>query len=205
LGTVQVNDDGSAYFTVPANRPVYFQAVDTEGKAVQTMRSDVYLQPGERRSCIGCHEPLHSSPSAVTSGQLSVASGQPQQLVPGPKGSMPFDFPDLIQPILDRSCVSCHDGSTGEDRGKTDLRGNRASQFSRSYQNLRPFLRWYEWGGESIQQSTTLPGRCGADESPLTAILDDPVHKDHVQLTDQDRRAIYLWLDANAMFYGDFR
>jgi hypothetical protein len=171
------------------------------------MRSDVYLQPGERRSCIGCHEPLHSSPVTMVSNP-----GSPQQLIPGPKGSMPFDYPELIQPILDRSCVSCHDGSTSttvtrsDSKGRIiDLRGQHSDQFSRSYQNLRPYLRWYEWGGESIQQSTTLPGRCGADESPLTAILDDPAHKDHVNLSDEDRRTIYLWLDANAMFFGDFR
>ena len=199
LGTVSVNDDGSAYFSVPANKPVYFQAVDADGKAVQTMRSDVYLQPGERRSCIGCHEPLHSSP--VTAVSLP---GSPQQLVPSPQGSMPFHYPELIQPILDRSCVSCHDGTTGEGKGQTDLRGTPAGRFSQSYQSMRPFLRWYEWGGESIQQSTTLPGRCGADESPLTAILDDSNHKSRINLSDEDRHAIYLWLDANAMFYGDF-
>ena len=56
LGTVPVEADGSAYFRVPARKPLYFQAVDGEGRAVQSMRSVVYLQPGERRSCVGCHE-----------------------------------------------------------------------------------------------------------------------------------------------------
>jgi hypothetical protein len=199
LGTVPVNEDGSAYFQVPANIPVYFQAVDAEGKAVQTMRSDVYLQPGEQRSCIGCHEAPHSSPMTLAS-----LPGSPQPLTPGPQGSNPLYYPALIQPILDRNCVTCHDGDVQEGKGKTDLRGAQRGQFSRSYQSLRPFLRWYEWGGDSIQQSTTLPGRCGADESPLTAILDDENHKNHVKLTDEEKRAIWLWLDANAMFYGDF-
>jgi len=199
LGSVPVHEDGSAYFQVPANIPVYFQAVDDEGKAVQTMRSDVYLQPGEQRSCIGCHEAPHSSPLTLVS-----MPGTPHQLVPGPQGSNPLYYPELIQPILDRSCVSCHDGNIQEGKGKTDLRGTQKGQFSESYENLRPFLRWYEWGGESIQQTATLPGRCGADESPLTAILDDSNHKNHVPLTDEEKRTIYLWLDANAMFYGDF-
>ena len=202
LGTVPVQEDGSTHFSVPANIPVYFQAVDDEGKAVQTMRSDVYLQPGEQRSCIGCHEAPHSSP--VT---LAPLPGHPQQLAPGPQGSNPLYYPEFIQPILDRHCVGCHDGetrATSAGKGKTDLRGTPAGQFSRSYQSLRPYLRWYEWGGESIQQSTTLPGHCGADESPLTAILDDSNHRNHVQLTDEEKCAIWLWLDANAMFYGDF-
>ena len=208
LGSVPVHDDGSAYFQVPANIPVYFQAVDDEGKAVQTMRSDVYLQPGEQRSCIGCHEAPHSSPLTLVTGRNAPFEAslpdKPQQLVPGPQGSNPLYFPELIQPILDRSCVSCHDGDVQAGKGKTDLRGASTGHFSQSYGSLRPFLRWYEWGGESIQQTTTLPGRCGADESPLTAILDDSNHSNHVKLTDAEKRTIYLWLDANAMFYGDF-
>ena len=58
LGTVPVEDDGSAYFRAPARKPLYFQAVDETGRAVQGMRTVVYLQPGERRSCAGCHEPF---------------------------------------------------------------------------------------------------------------------------------------------------
>ncbi|MEA3227355.1 MAG: hypothetical protein U9Q07_15500, partial [Planctomycetota bacterium] len=57
LGTVPVEADGSAYFRAPAQKPIYFQAVDETGRAVQSMRSVTYLQPGERRSCTGCHEP----------------------------------------------------------------------------------------------------------------------------------------------------
>ena len=56
LGTVPVEEDGSAYFRVPARKPLYFQAVDGDGRAVQTMRSVTYLQPGQRRGCVGCHE-----------------------------------------------------------------------------------------------------------------------------------------------------
>ena len=56
LGTVPVEADGSAYFRAPARKPLYFQAVDAGGRAVQGMRSVVYLQPGERRGCVGCHE-----------------------------------------------------------------------------------------------------------------------------------------------------
>jgi len=67
---------------------------------------------------------------------------------------------------------------------------------------LKPYLRWYEWGGASIQQVATLPGRCGADESPLTAILDDENHRDLPNFADADRRTLYLWLDANVPFYG---
>ena len=63
LGTVPVEEDGSAYFRAPARKPLYFQAVDESGRAVQGMRTIVYLQPGERRSCVGCHEPPGTAPA----------------------------------------------------------------------------------------------------------------------------------------------
>ena len=47
LGEAKVYEDGSALFTVPARKPVYFQALDERGCAVQTMRSWSTLQPGE--------------------------------------------------------------------------------------------------------------------------------------------------------------
>jgi hypothetical protein len=50
----------------------------------------------------------------------------------------------------------------------------------------------------------TRPGRCGADESPLTKILDDINHAGEVNLTDADRRRLYIWLDGNVTFYGAY-
>ena len=108
LGTTPVHEDGSACFTVPAQTPVYFQALDADGFAAQTMRSWVALQPGEAVSCVGCHEDKNSAPLAVNTS-LAMRGG-PKELRPwrGPSGSSGFSFPTEIQPILDRHCVSCH-------------------------------------------------------------------------------------------------
>ena len=62
LGTVPVEEDGSAYFQVPARTPLYFQLLDEKGHVVQTMRSWSTLQPGEAQSCVGCHESKNESP-----------------------------------------------------------------------------------------------------------------------------------------------
>ena len=43
LGTVPVEQDGSAYFSVPADRFVYFQLLDENGMMVQSMRSGTCL------------------------------------------------------------------------------------------------------------------------------------------------------------------
>lgn len=203
LGTVPVESDGSAFFRVPARKPLYFQTVDEEGKAVQTMRSVTYLQPGERRGCVGCHE----GPQATHFPRQSRAFERgPSSLRPGPDGSRPMSYVRLVQPILDRHCVRCHAGGSGPGRGSAILTGEpvEKSPFSRSYVSLKPFVRWHEWGGASIDQAVSRPGRVGATLSPLTRILDDAVHAPEVKLSDSERRALYLWLDANVPFYGTY-
>ena len=203
LGTVPVEADGSAYFRAPAGKPLYFQAVDNRGRAVQSMRSVTYLQPGERRACVGCHEPRNRT--AVSRRPLPLATRRaPSAIKPGPDGTRPFSFPRLVQPVLGKHCVRCHDGDSGPDKSEIALTGEPAGQFTESYQNLKPFVKWYEWGGASIEPIVTRPGRIGADESPLTKVLTDAVHAPHLKLEDDELRRLYLWLDGNAPFYGTY-
>ena len=106
--------------------------------------------------------------------------------------------------MLDRSCVRCHDGSGGPQGSALALTGEPAGEFTRSYESLQPFVRWYEWGGRSIAQAVSRPGQCGADASPLSAVLDDANHAP-LDLAPADRRRLYIWLDANAPFYGVYQ
>jgi len=106
LGSTPVYEDGSACFRVPARTPVYFQALDSGGRAVQTMRSWATLQPGEAFACVGCHESKNTAPP-VRAATEALRRG-PRDLEPfygPPRG---FSFPKEIQPILDRHCVRCH-------------------------------------------------------------------------------------------------
>jgi len=199
LGSVPVEADGSAYFRAPARKPLYLQAVDAEGRAVQGMRSVLYLQPGERRGCVGCHEPAATSP--VPRRTLSQAR-PPSRIEPGPDGTHPMSYLRLIQPILDNRCVSCH--SAANPNTKVNLAAAPAEPFVKSYLSLRPYIRWHEWGDQSISQIATRPGHMGADESRLVSILSDSNHGSQIGLTPAERRAIYLWLDANAPFYGAY-
>jgi hypothetical protein len=108
LGEATVHKDGSASFEVPARTPLYFQAIDRKGHAVQTMRSWTTLQPGETASCVGCHEDKNSAPpvrGAVVSSALSHGVERLQGFYGPPRG---FSFRREIQPILDRHCTECH-------------------------------------------------------------------------------------------------
>lgn len=62
LGTVPLASDGSFHVQVPADRAIAIQAVDAEGRAVINELSWIYVRPGERRSCVGCHSQRAASP-----------------------------------------------------------------------------------------------------------------------------------------------
>jgi mono/diheme cytochrome c family protein len=75
LGIVPVDEQGSAYFEAPSGRALYFQALDADGRLVQSMRTFVQAAPGVTRSCIGCHEPKAGAPPPVPVGRASPGSG----------------------------------------------------------------------------------------------------------------------------------
>ncbi len=62
LGTVPIAPDGSFSIEVPADMPVALQAVDAEGRSELNEMSWIYVRPGERRSCLGCHHPRSVTP-----------------------------------------------------------------------------------------------------------------------------------------------
>lgn len=203
LGTVPVESDGSAYFRAPAGKPLYFQAVDDSGRAVQSMRSATYLQPGERQACVGCHEPRHQTADLGDTRRLALQRA-PSTIKPGPDGTQPFSFPRLVQPILDRHCVTCHDGSQGDNKSQLLLTGAPAGPFTRSYMSLKPYVKWYEWGEASYEPIVTRPGKIGADISPLTEVLADAIHARALDMGEADRQRLHIWLDGNVPFYGTY-
>lgn len=223
LGTVPVEEDGSAYFQVPARTPFYLQAIDQDGFAYQTMRSLTYLQPGENIACVGCHERNDASDSSGREAYSADASHtlamkrEASILTPGPLGGRPFAFPHDVQPILDAKCLSCHNEERAE--GKIDLTGKPEGEgkdaFTRSYMTLmndRDF--WGEgtnpknaaealvprFGGRNQIQVTEPGGMYGALGSRLMKMLRDG-HAD-VNLTDDEIRTLAAWIDLNAIFYG---
>jgi len=65
LGTVPVEADGSAFFEVPAGRPVFFVALDANDLSVKRMQSFTNVMPGETLGCVGCHEPRTQAPGTA--------------------------------------------------------------------------------------------------------------------------------------------
>lgn len=95
LGEADVEADGSCSVRVPARTPVYFQLVDAEGCAVQTMRSWSTLQPGEVNGCIGCHEHPHQAASDTASA--AALRRPPQSLQPALPGAPRHPFVEALE------------------------------------------------------------------------------------------------------------
>jgi len=212
LGTVPVESDGSAHFAAPARKPLLFQAIDDRGMAIHTMRSITYLQRGERVSCVGCHERRNTAP--VDASPLA-ARRPPTPIISGPDGCAPFSYPRLVQPVLDRYCISCH----GDDKpaGGVGLTGTVEGQWTRSYLALtggNPF--WQDgttpdnaakalvprFGGWNSVHSTPIGGLYGSRGSRLMRLLLD--RHQGVELDAQSIARLVIWIDANAIFYGTF-
>ncbi len=198
LGTVPVEADGSAYFRAPASLPLAFQALDEQGRAVQNMRSLVYLQPGETATCIGCHEPRTTAPGAT---RTLAGRRAPSVIKPGPDGSRPLSFQRLVQPVLDAKCVSCHRGP--EAKGGVRLTAEPHGAFSVAYNTLAPLVPFSAWGRpQGNFEPLAPPDTFGARASAFARRLLAGHHG--VELTAADRERLFTWMDANALFYGTF-
>ena len=131
LGVVPVAEDGSAIFEVEAGKFVYFQALDEKGMMVQSMRNGTTLQPGERASCVGCHEDRLEAPPPIKD---AAARGRRPDIPSLPAGESVhnFSYCHEIQPIWNRHCLSCHDlptgGQTPTAEGQTPMAGGQSPQ-----------------------------------------------------------------------------
>jgi len=109
LGEVDVEEDGSVYFEVPARTPIYFQPIDKNGYAVTTMRSWATMQPNEFYSCMGCHGDRDASSPQDAS---LTANRRAKKLTPFYDVQGGFSYRKVIQPILDKHCITCHNDRT---------------------------------------------------------------------------------------------
>ncbi len=210
LGVVPVEPDGSAYFEVPAGRAIYLQALDGEGRLVQSMRTFVQAAPGVTRSCIGCHE--HKSGAPQNRGRREALRRAPARLQPESWGTGFVDYPGMVQPILDKNCVRCHGGREGI-AGRLDLSGGWTEHFSISYENLisrrETQLTAHLISGIDCMNGTSRwsakifpPRSHGSGAAPLAELLVRG-HEDRIpDLTRRDRDLLLAWIDTNGLYHG---
>jgi len=199
LGTVPVEPDGSAHFAVPALRPVFFVALDANGRAVKRMQSFTQLMPGEHQGCTGCHEERVSAPRPyAAAGAVAASRRAPAPIDATGRAFDVPDFPRHVQPVLDRHCVRCH--NPDDRRGGVDLCGDRGPMFSMGYYALAS--RGQIADGRNYARSNYAPYALGSGGSPLMKKLDGTHHD--AKPPPQEIATVALWLDASAPYPGTY-
>jgi hypothetical protein len=200
-GIVPVRQDGSAYFTVPAQKNLYFQALDSDYMELQRMRTFINMMPGEKRSCIGCHEHRREAPIARSGYPLALKfKPTPPSPQPGDTGPYRVHYARDIQPIFDRRCVGCHGGA--KPKGKLDLSGKLTRLFTVSYENLinKDLVSFLHGCVGEANIPAEPPLTFGSHRSKLVErIRNKPCN---ANLTRAEFVKIVTWIDANAPYYG---
>ncbi|MBN1308907.1 MAG: hypothetical protein JXA18_13375 [Chitinispirillaceae bacterium] len=207
-GEADVEDDGSAAFEVPPRTPIFLQLIDANGVCVQTMRSWMTLQPGERFDCMGCHEdknaaPLTATPKAVTPVPLKPFYDLPQQ--PGS-----FYFLTVIQPVLDANCVKsgCHDAN----HSKLKLNENIVDASSLGGEERDAYRKWstsyYNLSGRSYASYNCIFG--GAEGirpkslgSPVSGVI-KKLLGGHNNAPKEAIEKIAAWIDLGVPHSGTY-
>jgi len=226
IGTVPVNEDGSARFLIPANTPISIQPLDNEGKALQLMRSWMTAMPGETVTCAGCHERQNTAPPIR---QTMALAQRPAKIKPWYGPMRGFAYAREIQPVIDRHCVACHDGTkkgsglfcaphpSGRPGKRVltpfscpDLRGSErisdyrihgmaamGGRFSVGYAELSRFVRR---PGLESDYHLLAPMEFHADTTQLVQML----AKGHygVKLDAEAWDRLVTWIDLNCPYHG---
>lgn len=198
LGVAKVEEDGSAYFEAPVGREIYFQILDENHMAVQTMRSGTYVHKGEHLSCVGCHESKWESPPAMNTTPLALQRG-PSPLVQEVEGGpWPVAFESYVnQPVFQKTCIPCH-----------EKEGKNTGMFEYDAHNMWVSKMIFSWPGgigntQGYAGSRSIPGFFGARVAGFGKGARDMYEAGRI--TEEEFRRVVVWLDCNSMRYGDFR
>lgn len=219
LGLVPVEEDGSFHVELPPDVPVQLQTLDADGLALATC-GWIWVKPREWRGCVGCHE----DPELTPENRFVQAVRKPAvQLTLPPLKRRSVDFQRDIMPILAAKCAACHPG----ERSKLDLRDERRGEINAAYETLvglsdRPMksdgggsargiaiLHPYVTPGRArtsllawklMGRGTARPWDAGAAAVETISTACPPPCAE--QLTVQERRAIFEWIDLGAPWAG---
>lgn len=224
-GFVNIEEDGSARFKVPARQPIYFIPLDENGMAVQRMRTFTHLMPGEIQGCVGCHADRNYTGVPLNNKRPVAMSKEAQHPQIPDWGLKGFSYTSEVQPVLNKHCIECHNSEN--PASGLELVADKTDFFNVSYENLvrkgtpaenfiiggtkekfeNKYTSWIPtYNGQEANILQIEPGTWGAKASLLAAIIESG-HKDktgspRIELTEAEKLRIYMWLDLNVPFYS---
>ncbi len=160
------------------------------------MRSLTYIQPNQTLSCIGCHESRDLSPSVKN--RPTAALRVPSKIKPGPRGSWPLRFDKLVQPVLDKNCVICHNSECDDIKAaRFDLSPGK------SYENLLSYAD-NDLKKLVFERDASFAGYCPSKLSKILTMLTDKNGHEGVILDTNSIERLSTWIDVYAQRQGSF-
>ena len=206
IGFAPVFADGSFRIKVPANTPISFATLDSDGRGFVVKRTHLYVRPGEEFDrCVGCHEDRAAGGPVPTNPNPTAALFPAHDLNVPRANWQVINYETTIGPVIAAKCVSCHQPQGGNPpAGDLDLTAvpdttMEGRIFPRGYVNLSgesmnmtsqvvrpPFPRQ----SRLIDYTEGLGSRAGQGFHPTG--LD--------ALTPEERRQIKLWVMLGAQY-----
>ncbi len=206
LGRVPVSDDGSAYFNAPALRSLFFVALDENGHCVKRMHSFTSVMPGEKNSCIGCHEDRGEAPTQDDGIRLSRLTkySSPANLEPVDGVPDIIDYMRDVQPILDKHCLECH--NPDREEGGFNISGHWAPLYTIGYQQMS----WRDLFGDNRvmlpysehEKSNFEPYEIGTGSSRLLKLIEEG--HGGCNVPENERKLVRFWLDSGAAYSATY-
>jgi hypothetical protein len=203
LGEVPVASDGSISVKVPVDTPLQIQVLNANHLAVQTMPGWIWVRPGARFHCAGCHESPKSPPE--NPDQFITGKVESEALLAQPHQRRTVDFKHQVWPILETRCTTCHAGPT--PAGGLAITAVPVGPYIQAYQSLLAprtgrmagSMGKYVYPGFSYR-SLLARLLCSPEGAPRSGI-DHP----RTPLNAAEQRTIIEWIDLGAHWDGEVK
>ncbi len=215
LGVNPVQPDGSWLASVPANIPVHLQTVDKFGMSLFNEPVWFSGRANESRVCGGCHEdraattvinpgitqagavgPTADMGTIARADRMMAAADFANPDIIDPAGDaattlastaklVGMGWDDVVQPVFDAKCVSCHNATTGTDIG--------------AYQIINPATGAVVLNWHFDLSNTPMTVNYGADDTEANM---ETFSNSYFTMAGPDMEAIEK---NNLMIVGDFK
>ncbi len=127
----------------------------------------------------------------------NLVAPHPSRLKGDVDGTNPFSYPRLVQPVLEKHCLGCHQKNPDKApllNREVVVKGRQ--KWYASYFSLAPEYGFWKYG----HRHRTIPGKFGTRASKLYTMLREGHHE--LELPQEDMHRIAVWLDSCSIFYG---
>ncbi len=200
LGYAPVEADGSFRITVPADRAITLNVVDSKRRSFKVKENWLQVRPGENKTCNGCHSPRRGMPQRLAAESIALNRAESALAPP----AIPvIDYTDHVQTIFTAKCVSCHSVANinGPDGGLELVGDQSGAGFPLSYDQLLEGSNGSDLVSPGESRQSHLIERVFGEELRAgdTLPVSDPANH-AMLLTDPEKEILVEWIDMGAQF-----